>query len=68
MEVLASEPASAEDLSGADSLVNPVPLGGDLRFIPLIVKQLKDRGLLGYVPGDCLANVHTKSEPKAETG
>ena len=62
-EGLASEPTRAVDSSGSGGLVNPpsLPPGGDLRFIPLIVKQLRSRGLF-TIPPDYLAEVDTKPE------
>ncbi|KAM7338063.1 hypothetical protein ACRRTK_004182 [Alexandromys fortis] len=52
-EGLASEPTRVVDSSGSGGLVNTpsLPPGGDLRFIPLIVKQLGSRGLF-TIPRD----------------
>lgn len=63
-EGLASEPTpAAADSSGAGGLVNPplLPMEGDLRFIPLIVKQLRNRGVFN-IPQHYLAEVDTKPE------
>ncbi|KAH0506797.1 Biorientation of chromosomes in cell division protein 1-like 2 [Microtus ochrogaster] len=62
-EGLASEPTRAVDSSGSGGLVNPpsLPPVGDLRFIPLIVKQLRSRGVFP-IPRDYLAEVDTKPE------
>lgn len=62
-EGLASEPTPAADSSGTGGLVNPppLPLIGDLRFIPLIVKQLRNRGVFN-IPQHYLAEMDTKPE------
>ncbi|KAL6037219.1 hypothetical protein STEG23_016789 [Scotinomys teguina] len=66
---LASEKeASLGRAGGPAKLPLPsLPLG-DLRFIPVLVKQLKNRGLIHNFHPDSQADVDTKPEPEAQSG
>lgn len=64
---LASEQEAGSSRPGSSVNLTSTPLG-DLRCIPHIVKQLKNRGLLHSFSPNCPANVDTKPEPEAESG